>query len=229
MTVNALVVTNEGSRLIKIEGKLEPLQEVVGGWLEAVSFPEYHAHCYIDEEGKLKSLSINEPATKLARALGWETPDILCGPAIFLSMDEEGEEASVPTAVVNKARELGLVPTPPAPRFGLAHVIPDSAVAAWGTRLIVTQNGDVDFVMDRQDGDGPRIDELLDLQTARIGVRDMRELIGSLLRSGVMQTRVAEDFILYMDDDIVVHANTNASAGYCYVTAWLYDQEAEKN
>jgi hypothetical protein len=39
-----------------------------------------------------------------------------------------------------------------------------------------------------------------------------------------MHTREAEDFILYMDDRLVIHANTNGSAGYCYVTAWMYPE-----
>jgi hypothetical protein len=36
-----------------------------------------------------------------------------------------------------------------------------------------------------------------------------------------MHTRVAEEFTLHADEVVEVKANTNASAGYCYVVAYF--------
>lgn len=107
------------------------------------------------------------------------------------------------------------------PGYGLARVIPDNATAAWGARAIVSQNGTFDLPPDRQGLDGPDKDRLLVLLNERLPGRELQDIIRGLLRDDIMRTREAEDFILYMDDDIVMHANTNASAGYCYITAWL--------
>lgn len=109
------------------------------------------------------------------------------------------------------------------PPYGLAHVIPDDAVAAWGARAIVTQDGRVDIPWDRGGADGPESERhrLLAHLSAVLPGRDLLALVRDLLRAGVMQTRAEEDFVLHMDDAIVIHANTNASVGYCYVTAWL--------
>lgn len=114
-----------------------------------------------------------------------------------------------------------------APAWGLAYVVPEDAIAAWGARLIVTQDGyEVDMLPDRQGGDrGPHTEELFDLMEERFSIKDLRETIRELLKEYTMQTRQDEDFILYLDDRVVVHANTRGSAGYCYVTAWLYPKE----
>lgn len=125
-----------------------------------------------------------------------------------------------------------------APAYGLAYVVPDDAIAAWGARLIVTQQGDVDFLPDRQGSDGGEHSRhLMNLLGERFPLPTMRQLLRTLLRGTYMHdgaeghvglekvqmhTREADDFILHLDDRLVVHANTNASAGYCYVTAWLY-------
>lgn len=102
-------------------------------------------------------------------------------------------------------------------------VVPEGAPATWGARVIVTQDGHVDFVADRMGGAGPEKQgrDLLFLLNTRMPPSEMGAILRDLLREGWMETRAREDFILYMDDDLIVHANTNASAGYCYVTAWL--------
>jgi len=111
---------------------------------------------------------------------------------------------------------------PPVPAWGQPQVVPSTALAAWGARLIVTQNGDVDFLPDRQGSDeGEHSSDLLAVLNERFPVPTMRDLLGVLLRCYDMQTRQAEDFIIYMDDRLTVHANTSGSYGYCYVTAWL--------
>ena len=122
------------------------------------------------------------------------------------------------------------------PAWGLPHVVPDDAIAAWGARLIVTQQGAVDLVPDRMGSDGGgQSAVLMALLNARFPYSMLRDTISTLLkglrvREGdmwvkiQMHTREPEDFILFMDDRLVVHANTNGSAGYCYVTAWLYPE-----
>lgn len=111
----------------------------------------------------------------------------------------------------------------PHPAWGLPYVVPEDAIAAWGARLIVTQTGEVDTLPDRMGGDGgPHTTELYDVLDERFKMRTMRELLADLLTSYTMSTREGEDFILYQDDRLTVHANTRGSAGYCYVTAWLY-------
>lgn len=121
----------------------------------------------------------------------------------------------------------GHEPKPLLLRFGLNDVWPEEGpgkpVAAYGCRLIVRQDGDVDFVPDRQDADGPDVPRklLLELLMRRFAPSRMKEAVGWLLRYGHMSTRAEEWFVLHMDDELTVVANTNASAGYCYVTAWL--------
>lgn len=104
--------------------------------------------------------------------------------------------------------------------YGQDYLVPETSPGAWGARMIVDQRGHVDFVPDRQGaaGDSDRVFDALD---ERLPLPVLREKISNLLRSGEMQTRVAADLRLYDDDVVEVHANTNASAGYCYVTAWL--------
>ena len=119
------------------------------------------------------------------------------------------------------------------PAWGLKYVAPEDAIAAWGARLIVTQDGTVDLVPDRQGTDGgPHSQEILAELNKRFAWGQLSAVIRELL-VGIrfpdgervrMGTREEEDFILYLDDRLVIHANTNASAGYCYVTAWLYPE-----
>ena len=73
----------------KDEPTLESAQEFVGGYVEGITFPNGD-HFIINEEGKLKSLPVNEEATKLWRstftedkyAFGFD--DFVVGPAILI-------------------------------------------------------------------------------------------------------------------------------------------------
>lgn len=109
--------------------------------------------------------------------------------------------------------------------WGSPNVVPEGAIAAWGARLIVTQDGQVDLLWDRMgDDSGPHTQELIDRLNDGL-IKHMRETISALLTSYEMSTRDGADFILHMDDRVVMHANTKGSHGYCYVTAWLYEEE----
>ena len=73
----------------KDEPTLESAQEFVGGYVEGITFPNGD-YLIINEEGKLKSLPVNEEATKLWRstftedkyAFGFD--DFVGGPAILI-------------------------------------------------------------------------------------------------------------------------------------------------
>ena len=73
----------------KDEPPLESAQEFVGGYVEGITFPNGD-YLIINEEGKLKSLPVNEEATKLWRstftedkyAFGFD--DFVVGPAILI-------------------------------------------------------------------------------------------------------------------------------------------------
>jgi hypothetical protein len=104
--------------------------------------------------------------------------------------------------------------------YGLDNIVPTGTITAWGARLIVTQDGSVDFVGDRQGCAGEQRGVLLTTLNEEFPVHAMNDKISGLLRSGEMNTREAQDFIIHESDRLEVHANTNASAGYCYVTAW---------
>jgi hypothetical protein len=73
----------------KDEPTLESAQKFVGGYVEGISFPNGD-YLIVNEEGKLKGLELNEPATKLWRetftkdkyAFGYD--DWVSGPAILI-------------------------------------------------------------------------------------------------------------------------------------------------
>lgn len=106
--------------------------------------------------------------------------------------------------------------------FGYNAGLPDTAVAAWGARLIVTQDGGVDFLADRTDavGEDAQRHDLFDMLDKRYPIKQLRADVGDRLRSGEIHTRVAEEIELYDDTDLHVVGNSNASAGYFYVTAY---------
>lgn len=103
--------------------------------------------------------------------------------------------------------------------YGQDDLVPPDSPGAWGARLIVSQLGYVDVVHDRMGAAGDR--RILDELNERFSMLQMREMISNRLITGIMQTRTAAEIVLFSDDVIEVHANTNGSGGYCYVTAWL--------
>jgi hypothetical protein len=111
--------------------------------------------------------------------------------------------------------------------FGYNAGLPEGRTVAWGARLIVTQDGGVDFVADRQSAIGPEEPRrrLLDYLTGNDIPLERR--ISEMLRRRVMRTSVAQDFTVYSDGVVVVQANTNASYGYCYVVAYFADPADE--
>jgi hypothetical protein len=111
--------------------------------------------------------------------------------------------------------------------FGYNGGLPEGRTVAWGARLIVDQDGRVDFLHDRQSligADEPRR-RLLDYLNANDIPIERR--IADMLRRGTMRTSVAQDFTVYVDGVVIVKANTNASHGYCYVVAYFAEAAEE--
>lgn len=105
------------------------------------------------------------------------------------------------------------------PHCGVLNVYAEGSPTAWGARLIVNQDGYVDFVPDRQGAAGVDRPEFLDRLNDRFDLQALKTALRNLLLDGKMHTRTAETFILHKDDDIIVHADTRGSGGYCYVIA----------
>ncbi len=106
-------------------------------------------------------------------------------------------------------------------QFGYNAGLPAGRTVAWVARLIVTQDGQVDFVHDRQDTIGPQEPRRRLLDYLNGNDIPIERRIADMLRRGVMRTSVAQKFTVYTDGVIVIKANTNASHGYCYVVAYF--------
>ncbi len=101
------------------------------------------------------------------------------------------------------------------------------STCAWGARWIVTQDGTVDFVPNRQDmiGTPEQKQELLAWLNDTVK-RQPEDNLCERLRSYEIKTREAQEVCIYEDDRGLVLGNTNASAGYFYVIA-RFKTEAE--
>ena len=95
--------------------------------------------------------------------------------------------------------------------------------ALWGARLIINQRGKVDFVFDRQGtaGDEVQAKELVRKLNTHYPPKTMMKDIKKRLKNREIKTREAEEVELFDKAGIKVVGNSNASAGYFYVTAML--------
>ena len=116
------------------------------------------------------------------------------------------------------------------PAFGAHRLQPDGLRAVYGGRWIVSQDGYVDIVPDRQVVEGPNKGELIDWLNGTDGsgreygsLHSARLAAGRLLNDYVLKTRERSPVILYQDERGTIVADTNASGGYLYVTGWLFD------
>lgn len=106
-TLKALRITPDGDgEVITVKTALGPMKDAIGGGhIECVTIAGV-AYLYVDEEGKLKGLPVNLPASALAHGLGWPPGDMLCGPVVFFGIARDGNEADVPVDVL-RAWESG--------------------------------------------------------------------------------------------------------------------------
>ena len=111
MTKAMYIPVDEPPRLVEYEG-YAGLKALVGGWIEGIAGDadkigpagDFTWFGYVDEEGKIKGLPVNEPATALASAIGWygAGSDVLCGPVVFLGpVDGEGDDSDVPQFLID--------------------------------------------------------------------------------------------------------------------------------
>lgn len=81
------------------------LRDAVGGYIESAIIPaiptteNYTIDCYVDEEGLLKQLPLNERLTAFARPV-YNLP--LVGNAVFAAHDAEGETVGLSKADADK-------------------------------------------------------------------------------------------------------------------------------
>lgn len=102
--VKALVIRADRSwELIQIVPELEPMKQVIGGWMQLVTIRQ--GSMYLDEDGKMKSLPFNTAARGFARRLGWRgaDDDLFVGPALVLGpIDGDGDETPVSRHVLSQ-------------------------------------------------------------------------------------------------------------------------------
>jgi hypothetical protein len=104
MMVKALFIPVSGpARIEEVErNDLRSMQDLVGGYLEAVWLPGAgRAHLYVNEEGKLNGLPMNVVANTLWHRLTGPSGDVLVGDALVLGGTAAGNEADCPQWVVD--------------------------------------------------------------------------------------------------------------------------------
>ena len=107
-------------------------------------------------------------------------------------------------------------------RWGLRAIAPEDARAIWGARTIL-EAGSFAIVSDRHHMHGATAGDrqaLADALNKRI-LEECRQTVAALLRSGKMRASERNPFELYDGRYFRVVANTQASFGYLYVTAWF--------
>lgn len=97
MSASVLVSTPGPSFTVtQIAGRLDEVQELVGGYVEAVTLPDFHL--YINEDGKATNLEANQVSTAVLDKYvpGFSLRDVLVGPVVWLGSSDDGGEADVP-------------------------------------------------------------------------------------------------------------------------------------
>ena len=128
---------------------------------------------------------------------------------------EEAETACEKEREMNRKPDLA---------YGARQYLLPGTKAAWGARLIVTQDGHVDLVPDRQDVAGDP--ELVERTKAWLDDGALPTTLANIadgLRCGNIKTREERGHWLYEDGRGIALGNTHASAGYLYVVGWLFD------
>lgn len=94
----------------KIEQGCAPLQERVGGYIEAVSSADGEVTLWINEEGKLINLPVNELATSLWHLVSPDMAgvDVLCGAVVVTGgTDSRGDTLSIPSGLLQVLERVG--------------------------------------------------------------------------------------------------------------------------
>lgn len=72
------------------EQEYDVIRKAVGGWIEGVDLPKQQARLWLNEEGKLNGLSVNESATSLWVS-NYGFTDLIVGDTLITGgIDDEG-------------------------------------------------------------------------------------------------------------------------------------------
>ncbi len=111
--MNALLIPVEGPvQAVELDGSLEQLQTLVGGYIEALAVPEFicpddGATAYVNEEGKFDpDCKPNMRATDfLVPGVGLMFGDWIAGPLLIAGFNpRRGEHRPLPAAVEKRVR-----------------------------------------------------------------------------------------------------------------------------
>jgi hypothetical protein len=96
--MKAVILKIDGTTSVaefKSETSYAALSIAVGGYIERVRLLAHNIEMYLNEEGKIHRLPINEKATALWVASYGET-DVICGDVVLIGLvDPEGENESL--------------------------------------------------------------------------------------------------------------------------------------
>ena len=113
MSKNFLRIPVEGHpEIITVEegqDELALLQKTVGGYIEAVTVTEDGHTLYLNDEGKMNGLPVNETATRMTRGI-LSPYDLIMGDTVLVGpVDDEGESTTVDIDTIEQrfALELG--------------------------------------------------------------------------------------------------------------------------
>jgi len=100
---------------------------------------------------------------------------------------------------------------------------PEDAPAYWGARAILKfgPHNPIDLLPNRQSGGGPQYKVLTQLLNEGGGLKICQARTYALLNNFIMSIRENQTFILLDTPLLRVVANTRASHGYLYMSAWL--------
>lgn len=97
----SIIIDTTGNISVNKLDDLKSLQDIVGGYIEHISFP-FKNNCvlsgFINEEGKILNLPINKMASLLwMKSNNWDKPyDVLCGNVVVTgSVDKEGNTKDI--------------------------------------------------------------------------------------------------------------------------------------
>ena len=111
--MKAILIKTNGECLLseREHWKYEDIRDAVGGWIECVSLKN-DGDMYINEEGKLIDLPVNDVATLLADHFGYRRQffDLIVGDAIiFGPVNNEGENTEVTYKIINYLESKNLL------------------------------------------------------------------------------------------------------------------------
>jgi Domain of unknown function (DUF3846) len=109
--IGMLIPITRPVEVVALDGRLEQLQDLVGGMIEAIPIPTFidHKHrstAYVNEEGKFLGLEPNMRATDfLVQGVGLHFGDHIAGPLLLAGFDpESGDHADLPECVAARIR-----------------------------------------------------------------------------------------------------------------------------